>query len=89
MKTATKVRDLHGTHGRQFLYKLSEPHADYEGETHEYVVVSTSSMMGLETYLFPSNELGDITSWCEMPGSQKGTGSHREVLNALGYEVEE
>ncbi len=40
-----------------------------------------------ETYILPSNG-NEITNFGELDGSQKGTMSHKEVLEDLGYEVE-
>lgn len=41
----------------------------------------------IETYIFASNETGDIKSSTELTGSQKGTLDHNKVLNDLGYAV--
>jgi hypothetical protein len=53
------------------------------------VIVSAAVVpfSGPETYLFPSNDAGEITDWGELSGSQKGTMSHRQVLEDLGYKV--
>lgn len=68
----------------QILYKIDPPLGGYE-----YVVVSAviGFFSGTETYIFPSNKDGDITSWGELYGSYKGGLSHEEALNNAGYEV--
>ena len=60
----------------------------YLGE-YEYVVVSAVSVphSGPETYLFPSDQDGDITDWGELPGSQRGTLDTGRVLLDAGLRV--
>lgn len=54
----------------------------------EYAIVSSAIVLDEpETYIFPANEKGEIQSWSEMDGSQKGTLSHEEVFTDLGYTV--
>lgn len=72
--------------GRQTVYRLSEPMTDWRGKECEYVILSTNRM---ETYIFPSNKMGDIVSFSEMNGSEKGQRSHRAILLSCGYELEE
>lgn len=66
------------------LYALSEP-----VECTRWVVVSTATDIGgeEETYIFPANREGEVTSWSELPGSTRGTSSHTEVLRAGGFEL--
>ena len=87
MKTATKIKD--GLlKGNARLYRLSEPHKTYDGKEYEYVIVSAAaSAFAYETYIFPSNEAGEIVDWGEMPGSEQGTQSHERVLQNAGYEA--
>lgn len=77
--------------GRQRLYRLEPPLAGYEfyeDQPHEYVVASAVTVLGYpETYLFPADATGEVTSWGELPGSLKGTLSHEEAINEAGYEV--
>lgn len=39
-----------------------------------------------ETYIFPSNDTGEILDFGELSGSQRETLSHQKVLNDLGYQ---
>lgn len=88
MKTATKVRDLKDYVGIAALYKLSEPLSSYdEQSSYEYVVVSSSAALGVETYIFGSNEAGEVLDWTELPGSLRMVFNHQVVLNQAGYEV--
>jgi hypothetical protein len=83
MKTATKVRDLDNFTGIAALYKLSKPLEDYD-----YVVVSAAWVYAqVETYIFPSNENGEVVDWGELSGSQRGVYNHEMVLNDAGYEM--
>jgi hypothetical protein len=83
MKTATKVRDLDNFTGMAALYKLSKPLKGYD-----YVAVSAAWFYAqVETYIFPSNENGEVVDWGELPGSQCGVYNHETVLNDAGYEV--
>lgn len=47
-----------------------------------HVVVSTSSMMGLETLVFPSNKTGRIVSFGEIEGERE-TADHEKVIGYL------
>ena len=93
-KTATIVaRNLPGYTGRASLYRVSEPvpyGAPVNGSMQRYtshVVVSATSVVGPETYIFPADPMGQVLDWGELPGSQRGTLSHRVALQAAGYEV--
>lgn len=94
-KTATIVkRDLPGATGTAHLYRLDPPieDRDYDGShlgTYEYVRVSATYAMfsGPETYIFPADETGEVTSWGELDGSYKGGLDHEEALRGAGYEV--
>lgn len=78
--------------GHAALYELSAPakyldlDSDEERET-SWVVVSTASMFGVETFIFPSDQFGDPLNYLELAGSQKGCACHDTVLRAAGYEV--
>lgn len=96
MKIAQLIKDnLPGFNGHAALYKVTPPIRD-EGYDEDdatflihYVIASSISggIFGAETYLFPANEDGEITSWVELEGSQKGVTFHETVLNDIGYTV--
>lgn len=91
-KTAYFMHRLHGGwHGEARLYRLSEPMTNaYEGEeptSFNHVVVSTSSKVRLETYIFPSDDEGNILNWLEQEGSFINYLDHEKALNNVGYEV--
>ncbi len=98
MKKAYLIKDnLSDFTGNTSLYILSEPLSGYEwgdpdDEGYEeppkyrYVVCSATRVLGVpETYIFGSSSNGEIVAWGELPGSQKHTLSHEEVLLAAGY----
>lgn len=84
-KTATLVkRYLPSFNGAARLYHLSEP---LDG--HEFVVVSAVvAYSGPETYIFPADESGKVTGWCELHGSFRGELDHESALEGAGYEVQ-
>lgn len=98
-KTATLLQDnLVGFKGHAAFYKLSPPleSIDYDADDnsvvlkHEYVVVSAAIAFdhgGPETFIFPADAKGKMTSWGELPGSQRDTLEHDYVLNQLGYQI--
>lgn len=92
-KTATFVKDLSNKFtGRAFLFKISPPMKSWSEKKFEYwryVVVSAvvAPFSGPETYIFPADKEGNVDCWLELDGSQRGTMSHREVLEDLGYVV--
>lgn len=75
--------------GTARLFKCSPPvPGAYPNEYHKYVVVSAvSTLSGWETYIFPANRKGEITSWIELNGSETGTLNIESVLTSLGYEI--
>ncbi len=84
MKKATLVMVLDGFKGDARLYRLSPPLED-----NEFVVVSAvDAYSGPETYIFPSNEDGDVISWGELEGSFQGDKDHEEALGNAGYVVD-
>lgn len=94
MKTATFVKQMEGFIGDARLYKLSEA-VDADGwansvVTTDYVVVSAVVVpfSGPETYIFPADGEGRITSWSEMKGSFRGGLDHARALAGLGFVVE-
>ena len=89
MKQAQFILEKYSNSGaQQHLYRLSPP-LEYEGNSHEYVIVSAilSPFSGPETYIFPSNEQGEVTSWGELPGSTRGILNHKKALRNMGYKV--
>ena len=70
---------------------------------HEFVYVSASTMKGMnvilagyagpqlepETYIFPCDVSGEVTSWGELDGSYRGGLSHAQALKNAGYEIVE
>jgi hypothetical protein len=84
-KVATLVRDnLPNFNGKAQLYRLSPPLGDIE-----YVVVSAVvAYSGPETYIFPADESGEVTGWCELHGSFRGELDHAAALEGAGYEVQ-
>lgn len=82
--TATALSDINS---RQVTWKCDPP---LEG--HEYVVSSHSLAHVLhivppETYIFPADKDGNITSWGELEGSFKGDWDHVQALKNAGYET--
>ena len=95
MKTAQLIKDnLPNFQGHAALYKVNPPIRE-EGwgeedavQLHHYVIASAvDSMFGVETYLFPADGDGEITSWGELEGSMKGVVSHSAVFDNIGYDV--
>lgn len=86
MNTATFIKKLDKWTGEARLYKLQPP---LDG--HIFVVVSATAAMftGPETYIFPSDKLGEYIDFSEIGASQRGTLSHEKVLLESGYEVKE
>jgi len=91
-KKATFMSDLDGFTGEAKLYKLYPPmeEINFDDEVigrHEYVVVSATVAMftGPETYIFPSDKHGNITSWSELEGSYRGELNHATALRNAGY----
>lgn len=92
MRIATKIKELTNFQGHAALYHLSEPLKDYDGDYHEWVVVSSAHIPfdgGSETYIFPANSEGIVSAWDEMPGSIKGVYHHATALETAGYTATE
>jgi hypothetical protein len=93
------MRRLTEFRGDARLYRVEPPMVsveynaasnDFEPTDQFLVILSAVTVLGEpETYIFPANEAGEVVSWTEMPGSQKGTLSHDQVLVSLGYTVVE
>jgi len=88
--------------GREFngdarLYRVEPPieyekydsdNGEYKKYQTDYVVVSAADVMfsGPETYIFASDEKGEIKYWGELSGSRKGVLDHHYVLREAGVE---
>lgn len=81
---AKLIKNIQGWAGDARVYQLTPEHEGYE-----YVVVSAvnAPFSGPETYIFPSNEIGEVSDWGELGGSQRRSISHEEILEGLGYLV--
>ena len=88
-KSAVAVKNVKEAKGRACLYKLSDPLMGYE-----YVVVSAAKdardshdqVVG-ETFIFGSDETGQVKSFLELPGSYRGGLDHQKALNDAGYDI--
>lgn len=79
---AWKVRDMVSPvdGGRHALYRTN-------GE-HRHVIASAVCVLGEpETYIFEADERGEVTDWCELEGSRRGTLDIESVM-AEAYDVE-
>lgn len=75
--------NLPDMNGDARLYQLSKPLTG-----NDYVVVSgISNAWGTETYIFPADKSGEITSWGELEGSFRGAIDHAAALRGAGYEA--
>jgi len=80
MKTATHVSSSPDWDGDARTYKMDPP---YEG--FDQVTVSKISHPK-ETYIYGVDSSGEI-DWDELPGSRKGTWTHTQILEGIGYQV--
>jgi len=72
-----------------------ETNREYEGQYEDfekeakYVVVSAAhvTFSGSETYIFPSDEDGNVVDLGELNGSFRGALDHERALNNAGYEL--
>jgi len=94
-KTATFIKLINTNRA---LFKLSEPLmydrfkmkiGQYPKTEKQYTkyVVSSISNLATETYLFSSDDKGDILSWVELEGSEKGILNFTKPLKNAGYKV--
>lgn len=87
-RIARFIKRLDGFRGQAALYSMHPP---LEGN--DYVIVSAVRVMvssfdyGSETSIFPADSDGNVTDWCELVGSQKGTLAHSRALESAGYEM--
>lgn len=95
MKKAAFIKELpiNNAGAIQRLYRLNPPMPapdwDEDANPAEYVIVSAVIAMfsGPETYIFPSDENGNIIDWGELNGSYRGGLCHERALERAGYEV--
>lgn len=88
--TALFTKQLTEFQGDARLYKLHPPMKEEDvNELIEYVVVSAIVAMftGPETYIFQSNQTGEITNWSELSGSHRGRLDHAAALKQAGYTI--
>lgn len=87
MNQATKLKKFVSRTGAdQALYRLSPP---FGGK--EYVVVSAiyAPFTGPETYIFESDDSGEIVDYVDLEGSYQGGLCHTKALRNIGYEIHE
>ena len=87
MKTAHELRKLDGPNDAR-LYRLSHPvRYGNGGDRTRTVIVSAAVVpfMGPETYIFPTNDEGDVLDWGELEGSFRGGLDHEAALRGAGY----
>lgn len=76
------------------LYVLSE-HIRYDDwqvdgpryTNHVAVSAVNNDWCGIETYIFPADEEGEILSYSELDGSFKGDMDHAKALSGLGFKI--
>lgn len=69
--------------GQMMHIKLERP-ITFDDNTYQYFIVSAVRVSGMpETYIFPSNEQGDVVIFSELPGSQKGTLNHNVAISDM------
>jgi len=71
-----------------WLYKFEPPIKDWDDNLITYAVLSSiSNFFTEETYIFASNEKGDVSNWAELEGSMRGNHTHEEILKNLDYKI--
>ena len=85
MKATKVLEQISESGAEQKCYRLSESIKVDDGKETNYVIVSAVvAYSGPETYIFPSNELGEITDYGELEGSFRGALNHEQALKGLG-----
>ena len=90
MKTATLVKEVqNNSEFHQQVFKMDPP---YKGNNYIFIskVDRYEPLLAyeghlVETYIFPSDEECEPTSYLEMEGSKKGRHSIKEILEGIGY----
>jgi hypothetical protein len=97
IKKAVFHKDLRGFRGNASLYEMipALPYKKYDADEGKYVkrkarfVVVSAALdrpLGVcETFLFPADSEGKVTSWGELPGSESGIYSAEEIFSGIGY----
>jgi len=82
-KSATKIKELPNN---KILWEVLP-----RIEGNKYVITSASDIRisGPETYMFASNEEGEIVDWSELPGSYRGSLDHKICFENIGYSTHE
>jgi hypothetical protein len=78
-------RNLPGFKGCTHLYQVLERTRLFK--VGQYFVASASTAYGKEVYLFRAKADGTVTSWAQLPGSQKDTLNVNRVVKDAGYIV--
>lgn len=86
MNTNRSARKIKDVNDHQILWEVL-PRID----GHKYVITSTSNVQfsGPETYMFASDEKGNIIDWCELPGSYRGKLDHKICFENINYKIHE
>ena len=87
-RTATFVRKADwGADVR--VYAVDPPMPVDDDEPTRFVAVSAVNAPygGPETYIFPCDAYGEVTSWGELDGSYRGGLDHERALADAGYEL--
>lgn len=88
MKTAKFIKQITNFRGDARLYRLSRPLSKYK-----FVIVSAIKPNNVaydyETFIFGSNENGEVTNWLELSGSFTGEMNHEKALKNAGYIIKE
>ena len=90
MKTAKFIKDVSENFtGTAKLFSVNPPVEDYDGNKYDYVVASGTIAMfsGAETYIFPSDENGNVISWGELDGSFRGSINCEKAIKNMGYVI--
>ena len=85
---AKHIKTENTPNGEASLFKLEPAH-----EGHQFVKVSAARVFmplgsnEVESFIFASDEQGEIKDWTELPGSAKGVFSTSSPLRSLGYKI--
>ena len=79
------IKDLNGFTGTAKLWELNPPFK----KRIKFVVTSATLVpfSGPETYVFQSDENGEVKKWTELSGSYRGGLDHGIAIRGLGYEA--
>lgn len=82
-KVAYKIKELSNN---KILWEVM-PRID----GNKFVITSTTNVQfsGPETYMFASDEKGNIIEWCELAGSYRGGLVHKTCFENIGYSTNE